>query len=111
MMNLFNKTKKYEDIHQEQFVEISKQKDTVILDVRTGSEFASGHIKDAKNINLMDFISFSSKIDQLDKDKTYLVYCRSGNRSGSACQMMAKKGFDKLYNLSGGVNRWNGELV
>jgi rhodanese-related sulfurtransferase len=111
MINLFNKTKKYQDINAEEFSKLSKNPDTVILDVRTGGEVSEGKIPGAININVMNFLSFGSEIDKLDRDKTYLVYCRSGNRSGNACQMMQKKGFTKLYNLSGGVGAWRGKLV
>ncbi len=50
--------------------------------------------------------SFAQKVAALDKDKTYFVYCRSGNRSGNACEMMSKDGFKNLYNLSGGMMNW-----
>lgn len=49
---------------------------------------------------------FPEKIGKLNKDKHYLVYCRSGNRSGQACKLMAAEGFTNLYNLSGGIGGW-----
>jgi len=52
---------------------------------------------------------FSEKLDGLDKDKTYFVYCRSGHRSSNACKMMADKGFGKIYNLVGGYLAWSKE--
>ncbi len=77
------------------------------LDVRTPGEFMSGHIAGATNI---DFESgtFAEDIKQLDKTKTYAVYCRSGNRSGQATALMAKDGFTSVFNLSGGVIDWTG---
>lgn len=79
--------------------------DFVILDVRTPSEFGQGHIKDAVNI---DFYAntFKSQLDKLDKQKSYLVYCRSGNRSGKTLKMMQRLGFQQAYNMSGGVGQW-----
>jgi len=73
----------------------------VLLDVRTAGEFSGGTIPGSKNI---DFLSptFGKKVEQLDKDATYFVFCRSGNRSGQACKMMHKMGFD-VRNLSGGI--------
>jgi rhodanese-related sulfurtransferase len=50
-------------------------------------------------------------IEQLDPEKSYYVYCRSGNRSGQACAIMNAKGIAKAYNLIGGVMSWEGPLV
>lgn len=84
----------------------SSSKDFIILDVRTPGEFASGHLK--KSVNL-DFhsTSFSHSLDSLNKDKTYLVYCRSGNRSSHASSMMKQKNFTRIYNLKGGIMMWS----
>ncbi len=78
----------------------------VLLDVRTAQEVASGIIPGAVHIDISrpDFIE---KINQLDKSKSYVVYCRSGRRSVSACNMMANEGFQQLYNLQGGILSWN----
>lgn len=77
----------------------------VILDVRTPGEFAEGYIEGAR---LIDFQggSFETEIASLDKDATYAVYCRSGNRSGQAVKIMQDAGFLKLFNLEGGVIDW-----
>ncbi|MCB0662462.1 MAG: rhodanese-like domain-containing protein [Saprospiraceae bacterium] len=85
---------------------MNTEKNVVVLDVRTPQETAQGVIKGAVEINLYD-PEFEQKIQQLDKSKTYLVYCRSGKRSVSACNVMAKNGFSKLYNLKGGYNSWS----
>ena len=54
---------------------------------------------------------FIEKLNNLDKSKNYYVYCRSGNRSGQAAQLMGQLGFDEVYNLLGGMNEWDGETV
>ena len=79
--------------------------DFVILDVRTPEEFAEGHIENAVNI---DFYAdtFPDELDVLDRDKTYLIYCQSGDRSGSAARMMEELGFQDAYNMKGGINIW-----
>lgn len=73
----------------------------VLLDVRTAGEFSMGTIPGAKNI---DFLSpaFAQKAPQLDKSVTYFVFCRSGNRSASACRQMHRLGFD-VRNLAYGI--------
>lgn len=96
----------HKNISPEEFDRLSKEPNTEIIDVRSPEEKVEGFIEDAKVINIMG-PSFAEDIKGLDKDKTYLVYCRSGNRSSTACGFMASNGFDKLYNLDGGIQAWN----
>lgn len=79
--------------------------DFVIIDVRTAAEFTEGYIETAENI---DFYAstFRNQLDDLDKSKTYLIYCRSGNRSGQARDIMAELHFEEVYNVSGGMIAW-----
>ncbi len=79
--------------------------DFVIIDVRTPEEFAEGHIANATNI---DFRSetFPDELNNLDKNKTYLIYCRSGGRSGNALDIMEELNFREVYNMSGGISQW-----
>lgn len=77
----------------------------VILDVRTSEEFMTGHIEGAQNIDFQSG-SFESQIASLDKNATYAVYCRSGNRSGQASAIMHDAGFHNVYNLNGGIIDW-----
>lgn len=78
---------------------------SVVLDIRTAEEIAEGKIANAMNI---DFYSadFSSELSMLDKDTEYLVYCRSGNRSGQALELMRDLGFKDVKNLDGGIVNW-----
>ena len=77
----------------------------ITLDVRTPIEFAEGHIEGAR---LIDFQSgnFENEIAALDKNATYAVYCRSGNRSGQAVKVMQDAGFTNVFNMNGGVIDW-----
>ena len=82
--------------------------DFVIIDVRTPQEFAEGYIENAINI---DFYAetFRGELDNLDKSKTYLIYCRSGVRSGNTHDIMADLNFEEVYNVLGGIIAWNAE--
>lgn len=82
---------------------LEKEKGIVILDVRTPEEFAAGHLKNAQLFN-KNAPDFESKIKTLDKDKTYLVYCAVGGRSGQAAQMMHELGFTQIYDATEGFN-------
>ena len=77
----------------------------ITLDVRTPGEFAEGHVEGAR---LMDFQSgnFENEIATLDKNATYAIYCRSGNRSGQAVKTMQDAGFTNVFNMNGGVIDW-----
>lgn len=80
----------------------------VILDVRTPPEFKAGHIRGAV---LMDFYGagFTETLKRLDRSKTYLFYCRSGNRSGQTMAFIENMGFKKLYHLKNGIIDWRRE--
>lgn len=84
---------------------IENDSDIVVLDVRMPEELEGGYIKNSINLNIMSS-SFVDGVKELDKSKTYLVYCRSGNRSAKACSFMASEGFEHLYNLIGGYGAW-----
>ncbi len=82
--------------------------DFLIIDVRTPAEFAEDHIANAVNIDYYSE-SFKGKLNDLDKDKAYLIYCRSGNRSGNALKLMAELGFREVHDISGGIVSWMSE--
>ncbi|WP_029038439.1 rhodanese-like domain-containing protein [Salinimicrobium xinjiangense] len=98
------------EITQEEWREkIAEDDNAVILDVRTEAEVEEGHLPGAKNIDIYKGQEFIDEIDQLDRDKNYYVYCRSGARSAQACTLMDQKGFKTTYNLLGGFSQWKGE--
>ena len=79
--------------------------DFIIIDVRTPGEYANGHIEYSLNIDINSG-DFVSQLEILDKDKTYLVYCRSGVRSANARDTMAQLGFNNIYNMTSGISEW-----
>ncbi len=78
---------------------VNNSTNLILLDVRTAEEYSSGNIPNSINIDVLS-PEFKSKIELLDKNKEYLVYCRSGNRSLIASSIMATNGFIKIYNLN-----------
>ena len=79
-----------------------------ILDIRTPGEFQSGHL--AKSIPI-DFYSptFADQLNRLDKTKTFLVYCRTGNRSTKSLKLFKKLKFQKIYHMASGISAWKSE--
>lgn len=78
----------------------AKDEKAVLVDVRTPAEFEAGHLEQAKNSDFLDG-TFQNEIQNWDKDKTYYLYCASGNRSGKAAKLMQEAGFKKIYNIGG----------
>lgn len=91
--------KGYKNVNIEKAIKlVNSSTNMVILDVRTREEYLAGNIPNAINIDVLSQ-DFKSKIDMLDKNKEYLIYCRSGNRSSIASSIMSTNGFINIYNL------------
>ena len=78
----------------------------VVLDVRTSHEFNEGHLPNALNIDYKS-ADFKDKVAELDRNKTYITYCRSGRRSTAASEIMAEIGFVNIYMIEGGYIAWD----
>jgi len=84
---------------------IQKDSKLIVLDVRTPEEFKEGHIKGAINIDIRQEDAFS-KIDKLNKNAKYLVYCRTNHRSGIAVSHMMQSGFRNVTQMMDGFPGW-----
>ena len=80
----------------------------ITLDVRTPGEFMAGHIQGAINIDV-EGTEFETEIAKLDKTQTYAIYCKSGRRSSIAVKTMQNAGFNKLFNLTNGIQDWQAQ--
>ena len=85
--------------------EALKADNVQLIDVRTRAEFASGHIKDAKNI-VYRGDDWDAQVAALDKDKPVYVYCGTGGRSARCTVILEEAGFTKIFDLDGGVTKW-----
>ena len=89
-----------------EFEGLMKNKGAVrIIDVRSPEEMAEGYLINAINIDYKNDI-FKDEISKLDKNRTYLLYCKTGIRSGDAASIMRAAGFTHLYSLDGGIDAW-----
>lgn len=84
---------------------ILELEDVQLIDVRTSEEFNEKHIEKAQNI---DFRSptFDNDISKLDKSKPVLLYCKKGGRSAKCAKKLKDAGFEKIYDLKGGISKW-----
>lgn len=104
-MFLFNRNKGYENITHKDYslTYVDATTDHMLIDVRTTSEYASGHIPNAINIPLSDL---DAHLNKLPKDKDLVVVCASGNRSKSGANKLVSAGFTNVSNLKGGTMAW-----
>jgi len=93
------------DVSPSEAVMLINRENALILDVRNETEFASGHIAEARNIPVAQLDTQLASLAKY-KDKPLLINCQGGVRSASACAMLKKNGFARLYNLKGGINAW-----
>jgi len=79
--------------------------DVQLVDVRTAEEYETGFIEHSQNIDYTS-VTFEEDIVKLDKTKPVIVYCKSGGRSGKCSKKMKDAGFEKVYDLEGGIAQW-----
>lgn len=79
-----------------------------IVDVRTAAEFTGAHIEGAENVPLRDLPQVAG---EWDRTQPIVLYCAVGDRSGSAAELLQSMGFERVYDLSGGIAQWDGALA
>ena len=92
-------------VSAEEMQDILEQEDVQLVDVRTPEEYKKEHIVNSQNI---DFRSptFEEDVKQLDKSKPVILYCKSGKRSAKCAKKLKEAGFEKIYDLEGGISKW-----
>ena len=98
-----DKLKKYEDLDANAATSLMDDESMIILDVREKKERKSGYINGSLHIPLSDV---KSQLSKLDKNKSILVYCRSGSRSAHIAGLLTRNEYEKVYNLKGGIQAW-----
>jgi len=97
----------FQSLKLSEFKKLAKLPDSILIDIRTAPEiFQFKPFKEALEIDMYK-PDFEGKLSQLDKSKTYLIYCRSGSRTSYALQLMKDLGFQKVYDLEDGIYSFN----
>jgi rhodanese-related sulfurtransferase len=91
----------------EQLADRLKAGRPVLLDVREPSEFASGHVRGARNVPMS---RFAAEVSRLDPDAETLIICQSGHRSAAAAKQLKRAGFTHAHSVKGGTGAWQGKL-
>ena len=104
-LNEQNPASEIQLVSAQEMLDIIEQEDVQLVDVRTPKEYNEGHIVNSQNI---DFSSptFDEDVKQLDKSKPVILYCRSGGRSADCAKKLKEAGFKKIYDLDGGISKW-----
>ncbi|HHH47663.1 MAG TPA: rhodanese-like domain-containing protein [Gammaproteobacteria bacterium] len=105
-LNLFgSRLKGYQPVDPAEAVNLINHDNALVLDVREANEYQSGHILNARHIPQS---ALAKRLDELEKERNrpIILVCRSGSRSGHVAGMLKKHGFEKVYNLSGGIMAW-----
>ncbi|GMB08039.1 rhodanese-related sulfurtransferase [Thermolongibacillus altinsuensis] len=96
----------FENILPQEVETLRQQENVEVLDVRETHEVALGKIPNALHIPLGQLLT---RLNELDRDKTYIVVCHSGGRSALACEWLSERGF-QVKNMIGGMMNWEGEI-
>lgn len=94
-----------EQVEPLQAVQLINHEDAIVVDVRENQEYAQGYILDSLHIPLSNFNAQQSKLEK-HKNVPIIVNCNSGHRSVQACKILKKSGFEKVYNMRGGILAW-----
>jgi rhodanese-related sulfurtransferase len=95
----------YTEITPQEATALTNRENAVLIDTREATEYADGHIVNAIHVPVSDVDSQVGKLEKY-KSRPVIAYCRSGHRSGSTCRQLHKAGFEKVYNLRGGIMAW-----
>ncbi|MDT8430149.1 MAG: thioredoxin domain-containing protein [Bacteroidales bacterium] len=96
---------KVSQLHSSELQSILENERVTLIDVRTPTEFANGHIEDAGQLNYYA-LDFKKKLLLLPKDKPVYLYCNTGYRSQRAAEILVKNGYENVYNLERGIMEW-----
>ena len=95
-------------VSPEEMETLLELEDVQLVDVRTPEEYKEGYIENSQNIDYKSH-TFDEDIEKLDKAKPVVLYCRSGKRSARCAKKLKDAGFIKIYDLEGGISRWQHE--
>jgi len=86
-------------------IQLNNRDNAIFLDIRDDGEYQDGHIQDAVHIPLKQLADRVSELEKY-RGRPIIACCRTGNRSTAAGHILAKQGFESVYNLGGGMTAW-----
>ena len=107
--NAQNNNAEKKQVDASEFEKGIAQQGVQVLDVRTSGEFRSGHIAHALQANWLDKKEFTERIQYVNQDQPVYIYCQVGGRSAAAANWLRNNGYEKVIELSGGINAWRSQ--
>ena len=95
------------DISVDEALRLWKNKEVIIIDVRTPGEYRDGHIPGVVNIPLDEL---EKRMGEISREKKTVLICRTGNRSAQGTKLLRSKGFNNVFNSTGGMSTWKGPV-
>lgn len=102
---ILRKVRGVSTLNPTQALQLINNQDAVVLDIRDSGDYRAGHIPQARHIPLNNLKDRLSELEKF-KDRPTIVYCQSGSRSSTACALLKKNQFMKVYHLGGGIMAW-----
>ena len=96
------------DVSVDEALRLWQAKEAILIDVRTPAEYREGHIPGVVNIPLAEI---EKRLGEIPKDKKVVLICRTGNRSAQGTKFLRSKGFDNVFNSTGGMSTWKGPVT
>ena len=96
------------DVSVDEALRLWQNKEAILIDVRTPAEYRDGHIPGVVNIPLDEL---EKRMGEVPKDKKVVLICRTGNRSAQGTKLLRSKGFNNVYNSTGGMTTWKGPVT
>ena len=96
------------DVSVDEALRLWQAKEAILIDVRTPAEYREGHIPGVANIPLDEL---EKRLGEIPKDKKVVLICRTGNRSAQGTRFLRSKGFDNVFNSTGGMSTWKGPVT
>ena len=96
------------DVSVDEALRLWQAKEAILIDVRTPAEYREGHIPGVANIPLDEL---EKRLGEIPKDKKVVLICRTGNRSAQGTKLLRGKGFDNVFNRTGGMSTWKGPVT
>lgn len=100
------------DLSQKEWMQkLQNDENATIIDVRTEDEWNEGFIPNSIHNDIYKGQAFIYRLEELDRNKNYYIYCKAGGRSAQACSIMNQMEFKNTFNLVGGFMQWQGEII
>ncbi len=100
-----HRSRRYRDVTPSEATQLLNHSNAILVDLREPKEYEDGHIVNAIHIPMNKLDDQLKKLEK-HKKKPVIAYCRTGNRSGTACSRLQKHGFEAVYHLRGGITAW-----